>query len=121
MAIDTAAKRKSCIGIGLGFLRTGVIPDASNLEAAQRLHVQGFYSGIAASTPSESLIPMKSLVIDIGDMGMTLMPQGNTLPISIVTQTPTATPAGNKGVCFKISGGVLTIYGWDGAAWRANN
>lgn len=69
------------------------------------------------------LTALKSLVIDIGDMGMTLMPQGNTLPISIVTQTPTATPAGNKGVCFKISGGVLTIYGWDTAAqlWRANN
>lgn len=71
---------------------------------------------------AESLIAMKSLVIDIGDMGMTLMPQGNTLPISIVTQAPTAAPPGNKGVCFRISGGVLTIYAWNlnTSSWIAN-
>lgn len=49
MAIDTAAKRKSAIGLALLALRLGVIPDASNLSSAQRLHVQGLYSGIAAS------------------------------------------------------------------------
>lgn len=49
MAIDTAAKRKSAIGIAVLSLRLGVIPDAANLDAPQRLHVQGLYSGIAAS------------------------------------------------------------------------
>ena len=74
--------------------------------------------GISALTH----IPLKSLVVDIGDMGMTLMPQGNTLPISIVTQAPTAAPPGNKGVCFRISGGVLTIYAWNlnTSSWIAN-
>lgn len=51
MAIDTAAKRKSCIGIALSFLRPGVIPDGSNLSAAQRLHTTWMYSGIVASAP----------------------------------------------------------------------
>lgn len=51
MAIDTAAKRKSCIGIGLISIRPGVIPDGSNLSAAQRLHTDLLYSGIAAGAP----------------------------------------------------------------------
>ncbi|HND25059.1 MAG TPA: hypothetical protein PK229_12120 [Rhodocyclaceae bacterium] len=52
MAIDTAAKRKSCIGLALIFARTGVIPDGSNLSAAQRLHTDLLYAGIAAGAPS---------------------------------------------------------------------
>ena len=48
IAIDTAAKRKSCIGLALIFLRPGVIPDGSNLSAAQRLHTDLLYAGIAA-------------------------------------------------------------------------
>lgn len=52
MAIDTAAKRKSCIGLALNFVRPGVIPDAGNLGAPQRLHTDLLYSGIAASAPS---------------------------------------------------------------------
>jgi hypothetical protein len=47
------------------------------------------------------------------------MPTGNTLPISIVTGTPTSPPPGDKGVVFKVSGGVLTIYIWDGTQWVA--
>jgi hypothetical protein len=51
MAIDTAAKRKSCIGIAAPWNRTGVIPDGSNLSAAQRLHADYLYSGIPSSAP----------------------------------------------------------------------
>jgi hypothetical protein len=51
MAIDTAAKRKSCIGLTLDFLRPGVIPDGSDLSASQRLHTDLLYSGIAAAAP----------------------------------------------------------------------
>jgi hypothetical protein len=51
MAIDTEAKRKSCIGLALPMLRPGVVPDGSDLSAAQRLHVDGLYSGIAAAAP----------------------------------------------------------------------
>lgn len=75
----------------------------------------GFSIGIAALT----LIPLSSLVLDIGNnIGKTLMPQGNILPISIVTTAPTAAPAGNKGVVFMVSGGTPTIYIWDGSVWR---
>lgn len=51
MAIDTAAKRKSCLGLALVFLRPGILPSGANLAAAERLHVQALYSGIAASSP----------------------------------------------------------------------
>jgi hypothetical protein len=51
MAIDTAAKRKSCLNLALLFLRPGVVPAATNLSAPDRLHTQGLYSGIAAGVP----------------------------------------------------------------------
>lgn len=51
MAIDTAAKRRSCIGIGLLFLRTGIAPTDGDLSAVERLHVQGLYVGISPPAP----------------------------------------------------------------------
>jgi hypothetical protein len=56
MAIDTAAKRKSTVGVGLHFLRMGIIPDGSNLSAPQRLHTQALYSGIAAGSPAGTTV-----------------------------------------------------------------
>lgn len=53
-------------------------------------------------------------------LGVTTSPSGNTLPIEISIQTPIGAPVGGKGVVFKVSGGVLTIYAWDGSAWIAN-
>ena len=49
MAIDTSAKRRSCIGLALLFLRPGVIPTGSDLSASERLHTNLLYSGIAAA------------------------------------------------------------------------
>ena len=64
MAIDTAAKRKSAIGIGLHFLRTGVIPDGLNLNTSQREHVQGLYSrGVSVS--SEYLIAVQLRIVNL--------------------------------------------------------
>lgn len=51
MAIDTASKRASCIGIALLALRTGIVPDGSNVDGSQRLHPLGLYIGIVAATP----------------------------------------------------------------------
>jgi hypothetical protein len=51
MPIDTSAKRKSCIGLAAPWARPGIIPDGSNLSAAQRLHTDYLYSGIAAGAP----------------------------------------------------------------------
>jgi hypothetical protein len=44
---------------------------------------------------------------------------GNLLPISITSSAPTGAPPGNKGVVFQVSGGVITIWVWDGSAWRS--
>lgn len=56
MAIDTAAKRKSCIGLATPFNRPGVIPDGSDLSASQRLHTDYLYSGIAAAAPGGAVL-----------------------------------------------------------------
>jgi hypothetical protein len=54
MAIDTAAKRKSCLGIALHWLRPGIVPDGSDLSASQRLNTQALYSGIDAAAAAAS-------------------------------------------------------------------
>lgn len=58
-----------------------------------------------------------SFAID-NDISKSISFQGNILPISITTGTPTAAPPSNKGVVFKVLGGVVTIFVWDGSAWR---
>ena len=77
MAIDTAAKRKSTVGVGLHWLRMGVIADGANLSAPQRLHVQALYAGIAADAPpvggtNKSMLPLMgagSLLLSFGLRG----------------------------------------------------
>ena len=65
MAIDTAAKRKSAIGIGLHFLRTGVIPDGLNLNTSQREHVQGLYSRGVSAVSGEYLIAVQLRIVNL--------------------------------------------------------
>lgn len=120
MAIDTAAKRASATLFSVPAYQVGIFPDGT-IGAGDRQAATWMYSGILSGAVAETLLALKSLVLEIASgLGMTLMPNGNTLPISIVTQTPTAAPPGNKGVCFKVSGATLTIYAWDGSVWRAN-
>ena len=69
MAIDTAAKRKSCIGIGLISVRPGAIPDGSDLSAAQRLHTDLLYSGIAASAPAGTTVVVQDRAFFRGVFG----------------------------------------------------
>lgn len=67
MAIDTAAKRKSAMSVGLAPFQLGVIPDNNNLEAAQRLHTQGLYAGIAASgVVADTLAGLRALMLGVG-------------------------------------------------------
>jgi len=74
----------------------------------------GFSIGVVVVSHTQ----LKALVLDLfPGMGTTMMFNGNTLPISIITSTPTVAPPGDKGVCFKVSGGVLTIYAWNGSSW----
>lgn len=55
MAIDSASKRASCIGIALLFLRTGIVPDGSDVDGDQRLHPLGLYVGIVDAPPTPSV------------------------------------------------------------------
>lgn len=49
MAIDTAAKRKSCIGLAFMPGRTGIIPDDSNLGTLEdRMFTDLLYIGITS-------------------------------------------------------------------------
>ena len=50
MAVDTANKRYSMLGLGLDFMRLRPVPDGS-VDTADRLHFLPLYSGIAASAP----------------------------------------------------------------------
>ncbi len=70
-------------------------------------------------TPSGvALMALKYLTLELGGgLAQTLMPVGNVLTIDVVTDTPTASPPGGRGVVFKVSGGVVTIYVWDGTQW----
>lgn len=52
MALDTADKRASSIGVGLGFLRVWPTPDGAALSQADRQHTGLSYRGILASAPS---------------------------------------------------------------------
>jgi hypothetical protein len=75
----------------------------------------GFAGGSAFA-----VLPLSILSMDIGHpLSKSISWSGNTLPISISAVTPVGAPPGNKGVVFKVVGGVVTIYVWDGAAWRS--
>lgn len=50
MAIDTAAKRASCLGIALVIARCGPIPDGSLANAADRAHAAYSYSGLVGES-----------------------------------------------------------------------
>lgn len=63
--IDTPSKRKSCIGLALLFLRTGIIPSGVTLDASDRLHTDGLYNGIAAGAPVVNNIAEETYLIDL--------------------------------------------------------
>lgn len=52
-------------------------------------------------------------------LSQSLPPTGNMIELEIVTSAPTDPPVNGKGVVFMVSGGVVTIYVWDGSAWRS--
>lgn len=66
-----------------------------------------------------NLLKYTVLDYDNGFTGATLPFKGDTLPIAIVSTAPTGTPAGNVGVVIQVVAGTITIWVWDGAAWRS--
>lgn len=65
--------------------------------------------------------PLKysTLDYDNGFTGSTLSISGDTLPIAVVNAAPAGTPPANKGFMVQVTGGVVTLWVWDGAAWRS--
>jgi len=37
--------------------------------------------------------------------------------LNFLTNAPSGTPVGGKGVVFRITGGVVKVYVWDGSTW----
>jgi hypothetical protein len=52
------------------------------------------------------------------DIAQTFNWTGNVVPVQIVSQVPTSTPPGGRGVVFYVSGATVRVYVWDGAAWQ---
>jgi hypothetical protein len=118
MALNTASKRASSVGLLSSFILAPPLPDGV-IDQGDRQHIIGSYSGILAVEAEVTLARLSAISIPLGPIEKTIAWQGNLLPISVVTATPISAPSGNKGVVFKISGGVATIYIWDAAtsAW----
>lgn len=65
-------------------------------------------------------VPLNQYSVELGSgVSKSLSPTGNMLEIEIVTTAPTSAPVNNKGVVFMVSGGVVTIYVWNGSSWIA--
>ncbi len=67
MAVDTAEKRYSAINFGLPWFRT--LPEVDGgIEADDRLHLMGLYSGIAAGSGAVAG-PFRVVALDIRSAG----------------------------------------------------
>lgn len=90
-------------------------------------HKEQYYGGFSENIINYSVLSTVVLTLSVlgvtslnlGQLSESINMVGNSLPIEIVSITPTTAPPLNKGVVFKISGGVVTIYVWDGSAWIA--
>lgn len=71
------------------------------------------------ATVALTLTGLSIMSLDLGGIVKSIGITGNSLPIDIVTSTPIDAPPGNKGVVFKVAGGVVTLYVWDGSVWRS--
>ena len=78
-----------------------------------------FSYSVAATAAALTLTALGITSLNLGAISESISMVGNYLPIEIVTTTPTTAPALNKGVVFKVSGGVATLYLWDGSSWIA--
>lgn len=78
-------------------------------------------SGVARiSTGGATTTPLRQYSIEVGTgISQSVTPTGNMIEVEIVTSAPSDPPTNDKGVVFSVSGGVVTIYVWDGSAWRA--
>lgn len=70
---------------------------------------------------AQSLQRLTALSLTLSpELSQTITWSGNVLPIQILPQAPIDPPPGGKGVCFVFTGGVVSLYIWDGAIWRAS-
>ena len=75
--------------------------------------VQKTITGVA-----KIVIPLTPLIPEaLGGGRSKTLNEGYVVNVKTIDYTPTEPPKWNEGVVFKVVGGVLTIYAWDGTQW----
>jgi hypothetical protein len=83
---------------------------------------QQLQTGVAhinAGSPAQTHLSGRIMDYDQGYIGVVLGGvQGTTIPMSITTVAPTNPPTGGGALVVQVVTGVITLWIWDGAAWR---
>jgi hypothetical protein len=96
-----------------------VMPEADGtIGDADRVQAAGVYSGIAIQIAEVILNNLKILSLRLNpQLSMSISYCGNTLPIDLIGGIPIVPPPSDKGMVLYVSGGVLKLAAWNGAAW----
>lgn len=77
-------------------------------------------ASITAGSPAQQHMSGKIMDYDQGTMGVILGAiEGTMIPISTTTIAPTNPPTGGSGLVMQVVAGVVTLWVWDGSAWRS--
>jgi hypothetical protein len=84
------------------------------------VQTQAGKANIAAGTPAQTHIQGRIMDYDQGTIGVMLGDlAGTVIPILTTTQAPTNPPPGGAGLVVQVVSGVITLWVWDGSAWRS--
>jgi len=94
-----------------------------NWAPKHRLVEQTLETDLAQAIASAAAVVLSRLdVLSLqisSDLSKSIVFSGNVLPVAVVSSAPSGAPPGGKGIVFRVAAGVVTIYVWDGAAWRS--
>lgn len=77
-------------------------------------------ANIVAGSPAQHHMSGRIMDYDQGTIGVMLgAMEGTTIPITTTTVAPTSTPTGGSGLVVQVVAGVVTLWIWDGSAWRS--
>jgi len=77
-------------------------------------------ASIVAGTPAQHHISGRIMDYDQGTMGVIFGAiEGTIIPITTTTFAPTNPPSGGNGLVVQVVSGVVTLWIWDGTAWRS--
>jgi hypothetical protein len=79
-------------------------------------------ANIATGTPAQTHLSGRIMDYDQGYIGVLLGGiQGTMIPITTTTVAPTGAPPGGTGLVVQVVAGVVTLWLWDGSAWRSKS